>query len=148
MSPEEIPPYPNHRVVGYGDIPNQHQNAENGLLEPGQSVQIDRIQARVSHGTGAKEEGVNIAKFEARFGVVAVAFDAAAVDDDRRQDDGREEVKDMHAIEVDLEAALSAEKTLTHAIDANHGSDDCRRERAARGIRRFRAKQQAQTERI
>ena len=125
MSPEEIPPYPDRRVGGDGDISHQNQNTKNHLLEPSQSVQIDRIQAHISHGTGAKEESVNIAKFEPRFSVTTIAINTAAVNDDRREDDGEKEVKDMHAIEIDLEAAISAQKRPTYAI---HGSDDRRRE--------------------
>ena len=128
VSPEEIPPYPHRGVGGNGDISHQNKNTQNYLLEPSQSVQIDCIQTRIGHSTGAKEEGVNITKLEVRFSVATVSIDTAAVHDDRREDDGEEEVNDMHAIEVDLEAAMPAQKTLMHSTDATHSSGDSRRE--------------------
>ena len=122
MLPKEISPYPNGRVGDDSDITNEYKKAEDRLLKPGQDAQVDRAQTGLSHGTGTKEDGVDIAKSEQRFGMAIVAMDAAAVHDDRRDDDSQEEVSDVHAIEVHFEAAMSLQ--IQHCgVDATHDGE-------------------------
>lgn len=79
LLPKKMPPYPDRNVGDDCHVSNEDKEVKDGLLESRKVAQIDWIQTCVSQGTCTQEDGIDVAKLERRFGIAAVAIDAATV---------------------------------------------------------------------